>query len=278
MAVATTTNRPARGRPAGREPPAQNDNDRAIDGARKLTLSAPRARKPVAPPTHPCYSNPDATVPERLRFIANADLALVQRKAPDLGLRRRTRLREWTAALNRGETTEAKILAQPKGAISIESMEKAIDAALTEEFRHQLALATRMHVVSIARSNNVGDQAADLHAQLAGRPRAYAFTTETADGQRVQFDDFDFATNQPIESKSLSTLVPRGASAEVAIHEYRQQMEKQAVAARDNGVGPVRWNVPPDVDLDLVDKVYGRLPKELRKHIHPPTRPAPPIR
>ena len=260
--------------------PAINDNQRGI--ANKPVLNAPRVWKPVAPPPHPQYTNPNASVAERLRLVANADLALVQNKDPSLGIRQRTQLREWTQQLQRGEITEADILNPPKDApknrISLASMEKTIDDGLTEQFRHRLALATGVHVVSVPRSDNVGDRAADLQAQLAGRPRAYSFVTETADGRRVQIDDFDFNTGQFVENKSLTTLVPPNAPREVKLREYREQMEKTAIAARDNGAGQVKWVVPPDVDLDLVDYVYARLPPEIRKHVHIPRKPAPPIR
>ena len=239
------------------------------------------------------YANPNASVAERLRFIANADLALLndagRTRPPTLGLRQRTQLREWSRGLASGEITEAEILngrtktGQPgrkpvKGAMRLDTLESTIDTGLREQFRHRLALATGIHVVSVITSDNVGDQAADLQAQLAGRPRAYSFVTETADGQRVQFDDFDFGTGQPIESKSIAALVPPGAPRDVVIKGYTQQMEKEARAARDNGLGPVKWLVPPDVDLDLVDNVYRRLPPEIRQHIYIPSRPAAPIR
>jgi hypothetical protein len=55
-------------------------------------------------------------------------------------------------------------------------------------------------------------------------------------------------------------------------------MERGAVAARDSGVGPVRWVVPPDVDFDLVDNVWGNLASDLRAHVQPPLKPAAPIR
>jgi hypothetical protein len=60
--------------------------------------------------------------------------------------------------------------------INVDGLEDIIDEALSEEFRHQLALATRMTVVSVNRSNNIGDQAADFQAPQEGRPHAYAFT------------------------------------------------------------------------------------------------------
>jgi hypothetical protein len=262
--------------------PAINDNQRGIASGNKPVLNALRSWKPVAPPPHPQYANPNASVAERLRFIANADLALVQGKDPSLGLRQRTQRCKWTRQLQRGEITEADILNPPKDApknrISLASMESTIDDGLKEQFRHRLALATGVHVVSVPRSDNVGDQAADLQAQLAGRPRAYSFVTATADGRRVQIDDFDFNTSQFIEYKSLTALVPPNAPRDVKLREYREQMEKGAIAARDNGVGPVKWVVPPDVDLDLVDYVYRLMPPGLRKYVHIPVKPAAPIR
>jgi hypothetical protein len=174
-----------------------------------------------------------------------------------------------------GDEEEAGASTQPMPTTTVDTLEDAADAAIREEYRHILALATRMTVVSVKDSNNVGDQAADFQAQQQGRPRAVSFTTEQSDEQLVEFDDFDFRTGQPIESKSIAAVVNGKASRAEAIHEFQQKMTKQAIAARDNQVfRPVRWDVPPDVHQDVID-IHGSLPKDLRDWIviGPPTAP-----
>jgi hypothetical protein len=275
---ASAGGRPAR--PAGpTAPPPVDGADRLIDPARRALQRWARSQ-PGRIPRHPDYANPNAPMADRLNFIANTHVALVQRDRSNPNLLttiQQRRLLKWRNGLASGTISEDQIL-KTRGGPTINSLEKRIDAALKEEFRHNLARATGMPVVKIVRSDNEGDRAADLHAQLAGQPRAYAFVTETDAHETVQFDNFDFRTRQPIENKSISELVLVQAPRAEKLREYRSLMERGAVAARDSGVGPVRWDVPPDVDLDLVDHVYRNLPSDLRAHVQIPLRPAAPIR
>jgi len=213
---------------------------------------------------------------------------------PVLGPQMRKTLDAWIKGLEDGSLTDEALLKltstpskppakgqpppppRPSPTTTVHTLEDGADAAITENYRNRLAQATRMEIVSIARSNNVGDQAADFQAQQQGRPRAYPFTTRTRDGQLVQFDDFDFTTGQPIESKSISNLAPPHTPRDVAVHDMQQQMTKQAYAVRDNETAkPVRWDVPPDVHQDVVDEAWGGLPKNVRDNvvIGPPAAP-----
>jgi hypothetical protein len=267
--------------PAARQPAPTpvNDNERGIAGPSRL-LPGARPGTTVTPPVHPVYANQNATVQERLRFLENENLRLIQQRA-GVGLKQSqlVKLREWRAGLDRGEIAPEQILQRRgRGIISVRSMEDTLDMALTEVFRRDLEVATGMPIVSIARSSNVGDRAADLHAQFEGRRRAYPFTTTTAAGELVQFDDYDFEARQPIESKSVADLAPLGKPEDLNLKDLRQQMEKQAIAVRDHKAVQVRWNVPPDAVEKLIDDVWGFLPRDLRRYVYVPKQPAPPIR
>jgi hypothetical protein len=289
----------AKARGTSRSKDAQaNDNDRAI-GSGRFTRRSPRPWTSVDPPRPLQYANRSATLRERLRFLKQTDQALpgTNKVRTDLrtqlGIRQRTQLDKWIDGLDNGTMTENDILNPNRGAtqattgalgqpsnaargMTVDSLEDTINSALSENYRYQMALKTGMHVVSVGVSNNVGDQAADFQALQAGRARAYPFTIQANDGQLVQVDDFDFDSGQLIESKSISNMVPRGTSPDEAIHRYRQQMTKQAYAARDNDAPkPVRWDVPPEVHQDVVDKAWGGLPKDVRDWIviGPPTAP-----
>jgi len=301
---------------ARNKPAAANDNDRAIGPARQ-TLGARGPWKPVAPPEAPRYTDRRGPLLQRLLRVRQIDDEGQRTNAggarngrtvgvPVLGSLKRKTLDAWIKGLQDKSLKEDDLLKltptpskppakgqpppppRPSPTTTVDTLEEAADAAISEDYRHRLALATRMDVVSVNRSNNVGDQAADLQARLDGRPRAIPFTVRTRDGQHVQFDDFDFATGQPIESKAIANLVPPGTTRQEAIHAYEEQMTKEARAARDNEVAkPVRWDVPPNVHQDLIDEAWGAVPKDLRDwvvvgpprpliQVRPPDPPPPP--